>query len=216
MLPLIGVLLGVACAWAPRHGEVVLLSGTGAACPREHGSESALALLHDGAELPSALSDADVLVITAGGARIGRETLDRLRKASAVHLVGGTALGWWQVMTDHGKRSALQRGVLASHARGAALIGWGAGAEFLAGAWLAPSVELEAAGFRLRNPRRAGMVERVSYGLGLAPAGLLVQGEEERLEEQDQQALVRHQASARARAYVEEDAIRPPVAARQR
>lgn len=174
-------LLLVLALAAPLHaadpGEVVLVGGTGEACPAEHLGAGALVLLLDGAALPAPLGERPTLDLHAEGPAPTRADLARLRTASALHLVGDSGLGWWKAMNDHGRRSSLQRAVHDARARGVALVGWRAGAEYLAGAWLAPAGELEASGFRPRNPRR-DLPERAASGLGLAPGGLLVRGED--------------------------------------
>lgn len=175
-----GFLLLFACAFlAPRGGEVVLLSGTGRACPEAYLGAEALVLRLDGAEIPALLEETSVLDLASNGTRPSREELLRLRGPRALHLVGvgDGGLGWWRVMTWRGRRSPLQRALRDARARGAAVVGWGAGGAYLAEAWLAPSAALEAAGHPERNPRRAEEEEKVVGGLDLLPGGLAVQGE---------------------------------------
>lgn len=178
---LVLLLLVATCAPAgdaPRYGDVLLVAGEGDACPNEVLAEGALVLRLDGAALPEPLAQLPTLELTSTGDRPERADLAHVRGARALHLVGDRGIAWWKVMYRGGKGSALQRAVLAGQARGADLVGWRAGAMYLAGAWFAPAEDLEAGGYRTRNPRRAEQAERVVGGLGLAPGGLLVFGDE--------------------------------------
>jgi hypothetical protein len=166
----------------PRLGEVILVSGSGQACPDRYLGADAVALVFGGAEPPAGLSPGATRFEIGGEASpLDRSQLSLVRHARAVHLVGGEGLGWWRALFTRGKRNALQHALIDAQARGAALVGFGTGAEYLCANWLAPAGALEAAGFRTRNPRRPGAktdAEVLIAGLGLAPGGLLVRGDQ--------------------------------------
>ncbi|MDA1266358.1 MAG: hypothetical protein O2816_14855, partial [Planctomycetota bacterium] len=82
-------LLTLALMAAPLEdaGEVLLIAGTGAACPAEVLAGAPLVLRLDGAELPAAIANAAQLELSVDVAP-SREELLRLRTATSLHLVG--------------------------------------------------------------------------------------------------------------------------------
>lgn len=163
---------------SPRAGDVLLVAGTGQACPEEVLSVDALVLQLDGAALPSRLAGLASLSISSEGPEPSRAECLRVRNAGAIHLVGDHSLAWWRVMHLRGKRSALQQALRKAQGHGAELVGWRAGAEYLSGAWLAQVADLKAMGYRSRNPRHADRDEHVLRGLSLIPGGLVMTRDE--------------------------------------
>lgn len=176
LILLLPVMIGTGSS-KPRAGEVLLVAGTGRACPEEFLSEEALVLQVDGAALPLPLAELATISISSTGPEPSRNECLRVRNAATLHLIGDRGLSMWRVMHLRGKRSALQQALLKGHAHGADLVGWRAGAEYLAGAWLVQAADLKAMGYRSRNPRRADRERYALAGLSLTPGGLVMVGD---------------------------------------
>ena len=100
-------MLALLLTLAAAQGDVLLIAGSGEACPAEVLRGAPLVLRLDGDPVPARLAAFEVLELSTDE-RPDRADLARLRGASSLHLVGDDALSWWKAFEDRGKRSGLR------------------------------------------------------------------------------------------------------------
>lgn len=164
-----------------RPGDVWLVAGDGHALPEDllAGEGTVLLYLTDDPPSESLAPRAQRVALVEGVRADGEELAAALRAAGVVLLAGGDLLPWWRTLEAGNHPSGALTALLRAHRGGAAVVGVGGAARYLASSSLIPAADLREQGERERNPRATGREHAWVVGLGLVPR-LLVDLEDDR------------------------------------